>query len=82
MIRQVSLTLSLWFTLQTTQQYDTSMQQLEPTLTTRAVVTTSGPSCKASRESLDSLLSFSIHYVLIQIIFFDFILLKSSIVFD
>lgn len=37
MIRQVSLTLSLWFTLQTTHQYDTSMQQLEPTLTTRAV---------------------------------------------
>lgn len=39
MIRQVSLTLSLWFTPQTTQQYDTSMQQLEGTLTTRAAAT-------------------------------------------
>lgn len=39
MIRQVSLTLSLWFTPQTTQQYKPSMQQLEATLTTRAAAT-------------------------------------------
>lgn len=64
MIRQVSLTLSLWFTPQTT-------QQLHPTVRTYSNYQghrddLRGLLCKASRESIEKLPWFKVHYVLIQ----------------